>query len=90
MARRSSPSSHLLAFGERLRELRVERGLSQEALAHKARMHRTYLGSVERGERNVALVNIYALAKALEVDVKQLFDDTSRPGHYPTSDTHSL
>ncbi len=41
-------------------------------------MHRTYLGSVERGERNVALENIHALAKALGVDVKQLFDDTNR------------
>jgi transcriptional regulator with XRE-family HTH domain len=53
------------AFGARLRELRTRRGLSQEQLAHIAGLDRTYVGSVERGERNISLDNIWALADAL-------------------------
>lgn len=55
----------LKAFGERLRARRSATGMSQEGLAHAAGLHRTYIGSVERGERNVSLGNIYALADAL-------------------------
>jgi transcriptional regulator with XRE-family HTH domain len=62
-------------FGRRLRELRLERGLSQEALADLAEVHRTYVGSVERGERNIALDNINALADALRVSPARLVDD---------------
>ncbi len=60
------------AFGRRLRALRIERGLSQEALADLAGIHRTYVGSVERGERNIALDNIHALADALGVAASEL------------------
>ena len=76
MARR--PPSFLkrrLAFGQRVRVLRQERGLSQEALADLAGIHRTYVGSVERGERNIALDNINALADALGVSPAKLVDD---------------
>jgi transcriptional regulator with XRE-family HTH domain len=64
-------------FGRRLRELRRERGLSQEELAFRAGLHRTYVSSVERGERNVALINIERLARALEIDMCDLFPRTS-------------
>ena len=55
-------------FGQRVRARRMELGLSQEALAQLAGLHRTYVGSLERGERNVALLNIVRLGKALGVD----------------------
>lgn len=62
------------AFGRRLRTLRTKQGLSQEELAVRAGLHRTYVGSVERGERNISLVNIHVLAGALTVEVCALFD----------------
>ena len=60
-------------FGERIRELRLAMRLSQEQLAFKSGMHRTYLGGIERGERNPSLKNIAAIAKALGVTLAQLF-----------------
>jgi transcriptional regulator with XRE-family HTH domain len=61
-------------FGERLRELRKEKGLSQEALALACELDRTYIGGIERGERNPSLVNIYKIATALGISAKELFD----------------
>lgn len=60
-------------FGKRVRELRQAKGLSQEELAFKAGVHRTYLGGIERGERNPSLRNIAAIAKALGVTLSELF-----------------
>lgn len=63
----------LRLFGERLRELRIERNLSQEQLAELAGLDRNYIGQIERAERNVALVNIVRIAKALDVQPGELF-----------------
>ncbi len=60
-------------FGSRLRDLRKRKGFSQEALALACSLDRTYIGGVERGERNISLVNIYKIADALSVDAKELF-----------------
>lgn len=61
-------------FGARVRMLREQLGLSQESLAEKAGLHRTYIGSIERGERNVSLVNIGKIARALNVAMRDLFN----------------
>ena len=63
----------LRLFGERLREIRTERGLTQEQLAEAAGVDRNYIGQIERGERNVALVNIVTIAGALKVQPADLF-----------------
>ena len=62
-------------FGEAVRDLRKRKGLSQEALALSCGLDRTYLGSVERGERNVSLKNIHTIANALSVSARELFRD---------------
>jgi transcriptional regulator with XRE-family HTH domain len=59
-------------FASRLRKIRQVKGLSQEELADRAGLHRTYVGSVERGERNISIDNIECLAKALEIDIIEL------------------
>ncbi len=68
-------SPRRLAFGRALRRLRLAAGISQEELAARAGLHRTYIGSVERGERNIALENIHILADALDIDVRQFFEE---------------
>ena len=60
-------------FGERVREFRKQRQLSQETLALACDLDRTYIGGVERGERNISLINIYKIAEALNVDARELF-----------------
>lgn len=68
------PKSNKLIFGESVRELRLRLGYSQELLAEKADLHRTYIGGIERGERNVSLENIVLLARALKVKPSQLLE----------------
>lgn len=70
----------LVRFGKRLREVRTEVGVSQEKLADLAKLHRTYVSSVERGKNNISLVNIERLAAALGVPMGELMPDTKRPG----------
>ena len=62
----------LKRFGDRLRLVRQRKGLSQEKLAELAGVHRTFVSSVERGERNISLMNIARLAKALETSLAKL------------------
>ena len=65
----------LIKFGQRVREIRKERNLSQEELSFKADLHRTYIGMIERAEKNITLINIEKIAKALNVNLKELFDE---------------
>lgn len=60
-------------FGAKVRKYRLKKKLSQEKFAELANLHRTYIGQIECGKRNVALKNIYKLAKALNISVKDLF-----------------
>jgi len=62
----------LVKFGERVRDLRKEKGLSQEQLSFEADLHRTYIGMIERAEKNITLTNIEKIAKALEVEISEL------------------
>lgn len=65
----------LVKFGEKVREGRVKRGLTQEKLGKIAGMHRTYIGAVERGEKNLTLTNLHKIAKALKVKIVKLLED---------------
>ncbi|WP_308412039.1 helix-turn-helix domain-containing protein, partial [Vibrio parahaemolyticus] len=64
----------LQAFGFHLQEIRKANSLSQEQLALKAGLDRTYISGIERGRRNISLLNIYKLADSLEISVTELFD----------------
>lgn len=66
----------LIKFGQRIRKLRKEKNLSQEELSFKTDLHRTYIGMIERAEKNITLVNIEKIAKALNVDIRELFNET--------------
>jgi transcriptional regulator with XRE-family HTH domain len=65
-------SDILIRFGLRLKEIRKARGLSQEKLAENANLHRTYIGMIERAEKNITLINIEKIALALNVEIKDL------------------
>lgn len=67
-------SELLVKLGEKIRETRKERGLTQEELAFKANLHRTYIGMIERAEKNLTITNLYKIAKALEVSTSYLLD----------------
>ncbi len=76
MAEAADDTAHSarVAFGRRVRAVRTERGWSQEELADRAGLHRTYISSLERGQRNVSLENIRHLADALDVSPGDLLD----------------
>lgn len=63
----------LIKVGHKIRELRKAKGFSQESFADEVGIDRTYMGGIERGERNIAAVNIIRIAKALKVEVGELF-----------------
>ncbi len=62
----------LIKFGNKVREKRLALGLSQEELATRAKVHRTYIGMIERAEKNITLENIEKIAKALVISVDEL------------------
>ncbi len=65
-------STDLVTLGRRIREQRQQQGLTQEELAFRSGLHRTYVGSVERGERNLSVLNIIRLARALGIQPAEL------------------
>ncbi|MDQ6787994.1 MAG: helix-turn-helix domain-containing protein [Acidobacteriota bacterium] len=64
----------LKTFGERVKKLRLEKNWSQETLAEKTGFHRTYIGMVERGERNLSLKNIETFAITFEIKISELLE----------------
>lgn len=64
----------LILFGNKVRKLRKEKKLSQEDLACKANLHRTYIGMIERAEKNITLTNVAKIANALGVSINNLLD----------------
>jgi transcriptional regulator with XRE-family HTH domain len=64
----------LLNFGKQVRKIRLEQNLSQEELADKAGVHRTYIGMIERAEKNITLENIEKIAKALNCKIAELIE----------------
>ncbi|HVW64722.1 MAG TPA: helix-turn-helix transcriptional regulator [Nitrosospira sp.] len=74
MVRNAHPSDPRLLFGKRLVQLRKERGWSQEQLALESGLARSYLGGIERGQRNIALLNICRLAETLGIPASELMD----------------
>lgn len=70
----------MVRFGKQLRAVRERVGISQEKLAELAGLHRTYVSTVERGKRNVSLLNIERLAVALGVKMRDLMPDTEKDG----------
>ncbi len=65
----------LQKLGGNIRSIRLKKGLSQEKLAELSGLHRTYIGGVERGERNISLINLVRLAKALDIPIDTLVKD---------------
>jgi transcriptional regulator with XRE-family HTH domain len=65
----------LRELGLRIRNRREEQGLTQEGLGARCQLHRTFIGSVERGERNISVLNLRVIARALRVTLESLFSD---------------
>ncbi len=75
-------------FGRRVRALREAKGWSQESFAEECGLHRTYIGGIERGERNVGLVNVERIAMALGVSIADLFTEKRGAGRSGASRGH--
>lgn len=73
MEKISTEKSLNVLFGQRIRQIRVEKNMSQEEFAWMVGLHRTYLGQVERAEKNITLKNIEKICKALNIDPRELF-----------------
>lgn len=72
--RKPKPRSKVIReFGKRVRELREKKGISQERLGQIAKLHRTYIGMIERGEKNITLENIEKVADALGTTISRIF-----------------
>ena len=71
---KANKTSTRVLLGKRVRSIRKELGLSQEELGFQSGVHRTYIGSIERGEQNVSVDNVHKIAKALKVSPKDLFN----------------
>jgi len=65
--------NQLEIIGSNIRKIRVKKGLSQEKLAEKANLHRTYIGSIERGERNISVLNLIKIIDSLECNITEIF-----------------
>lgn len=68
----SDDTGYLIALGQAIRTLRKQLGLSQEALAHAAQIDRSHMGKIERGERNVTILNVVRICAVLECPVSKL------------------
>jgi transcriptional regulator with XRE-family HTH domain len=64
----------LKQFGKRVQEIRKQQNISQEELGFRSELHRTYIGMIERGEKNITLKNIYKIAEALKIEIKKFFE----------------
>lgn len=73
----------LKLIGEKIREIRTQKGLTQENLAEKSGLHSTYIGGVERGERNLTVISLEKIARGLEIDIRDLFE-RRKTKRYPT------
>lgn len=76
MSRNINPQREL---GQRIRQRRIALEWSQEDLAEEANLHRTYIGAVERGEKNISLINILKIARSLRIDPSELLKNLSLP-----------
>lgn len=72
----------LKEFGDRIKQLRLQKNISQEKLSFLTGFHRTYIGMIERGERNISLLNMAVFAKVFEITISELLDlKTINPNH---------
>ena len=83
------PKLVLKAFGQRIRELRTEHGYSQEAFADKCGVHRSFMGTIERGESNLSFQNIFKVATTLGVSLSSLFSQIEERAGALTASTRT-